>query len=209
MTRGASKGVTTSLDSLDTERLRRDLYLDLAREPDHPDYEIGGLLGRGGMGSVYRALDRKLQRYVALKVLRHDLPGFDRRFSQEALSTARLEHPNILPVFDRGELSDGRPFYTMRLVEGRELGELLTGPDTDDDGRLRAIVRVLATVCEALGYAHGHGFVHRDIKPANLLVGENGAVWVVDWGLLAQPGQATGTDEEHGPTQRGAPGDTR
>jgi serine/threonine-protein kinase len=164
------------------ERLR-----DAVDRPDAGDrYEIHELLGRGGMGAVYRATDRVLQREVALKVLTTELEQEDiaRRLEREARVLAVLEHPGIVAVHDAGRLADGRPYYVMRLVRGRRL---------DDEGRLTGrgqLLRLFLSVCDAVSFAHSRGVIHRDLKPANVMVGEFGEVLVLDFGIakLQAPG---------------------
>ena len=150
---------------------------------DRPDagerYEIHELLGRGGMGAVYRATDRVLQRDVALKVLTTELDQEEtsQRLERESRVLASLEHPGIVAVHDAGRLGDGRPFYVMRLVRGRRL---------DDQGRLAGrgqLLRLFLSVCDAVSFAHSRGVIHRDLKPANVMVGEFGEVLVLDWGV--------------------------
>ena len=157
------------------ERLR-----DAVDRPDAGDrYEIHEVLGRGGMGAVYRATDRVLQRDVALKVLTIELEAGDvaRKLEQEARVLAALEHQGIVAVHDAGTLLDGRPFYVMRLVRGRRLDEQALRESRGE--RLR---RFLA-VCDAVSFAHSRGVIHRDLKPANVMVGEFGEVLVLDWGV--------------------------
>lgn len=139
-------------------------------------------VGRGGMGTVYLAEDSELGRQVALKVLH----VADELMRTEARTLAQLEHPNIVPLYDFGHLADGRLFYTMKYVEGTRLDRLRNQP-------LAARLRLFATVCSAVGYAHSKGLVHRDLKPANVMVGAFGEVLVMDWGLAAAAGsQACG-----------------
>ena len=157
------------------ERLR-----DAVDRPDAGDrYEIHEVLGRGGMGAVYRATDRVLQRDVALKVLTIELEagGVARKLEQEARVLAALEHQGIVAIHDAGTLVDGRPFYVMRLVRGRRLDEQALRESRGE--RLR---RFLA-VCDAVSFAHSRGVIHRDLKPANVMVGEFGEVLVLDWGV--------------------------
>jgi hypothetical protein len=139
-------------------------------------YEIAGEIGRGGMGVVYAAHDRDLDRTVALKVTEAAL-------SQEARIIARLEHPSIVPVYETGTLPDGRAFYAMKLVGGARLDRYI-GPGTTPGERLRLVRRV----GEALAYAHSRGVIHRDLKPQNIMVGEFGEVYVMDWGVEAVAG---------------------
>lgn len=148
-------------------------------------YAIGSVVGEGGMGTVYRARDGSLDREVALKVLRADLPGpeAEGRLRREARILARLEHPGIVPVHDVGTLADGRVFYVMKLVRGERLESHLRSAGLTE--RLRLLLRV----CETVGFAHAHGVVHRDLKPSNIMVGPFGEVLVLDWGIarVTQP----------------------
>jgi serine/threonine-protein kinase len=148
---------------------------DLAETP----YEILETIGRGGMGTVYRAFDRKLDREVALKVVQLPLGNEEDldRLLREARVLARLEHPGIVPVHDAGLLPDGRAYYAMKLVRGLRLDE--HARDLPLTGRLRAFERV----CEAVAFAHAHGVIHRDLKPENVMVGPFGEVLVMDWGV--------------------------
>ena len=162
-----------------------DSALDRLREAaDAPDlegtrYRLLGRLGEGGMGGVFRVEDVTLEREVALKVLHLDDRGgtLSARLLQEARVIARLEHPGIVPVHDAGSLSDGRPYYTMKLVQGRRLDEHVANAGLSD--RLRIFLRI----CDPVAFAHAHGVLHRDLKPANVMVGPFGEVLVMDWGL--------------------------
>jgi len=157
---------------------------------DRPDagdrYEVHELLGRGGMGAVYRATDRVLQRDVALKVLTTALEGDDiaRRLEREARVLASLEHPGIVSIHDAGTLVDGRPFYVMRLIRGQRLDEhaRLTGRGQR--------LRLFLAACDAVSFAHSRGVIHRDLKPANVMIGEFGEVLVLDWGIAKVGGLA-------------------
>ena len=144
------------------------------------------------MGVVYRARDLAFGRDVAVKFLQDRFPATGpaaERFVEEARITGRLQHPGIPPVHHVGILPNGRPFLVMKLIQGRTLAKALAGPRRDTPGGLLA---VFESVCQAVGYAHAHGYVHRDIKPANVMVGEFGEVQVLDWGL------ARGTRETGG-----------
>jgi len=171
-------------------------------------FVIRRLLGRGGMAAVYEAHDTRLDRAVALKVLPaeflHDRT-FGRRFETEARVIARLEHPNIVPIYASG-IDSGVPWMSMRLLTGDSLSALL------DRGPLAPIeaVRLLRDVAAALDYAHGLGVVHRDIKPANILLDRAGTACVADFGLaqmsgstsgLTQTGMITGTPHYMAPEQ--------
>lgn len=153
-------------------------------------YQAVEELGRGGMGVVYRARDLRLEREVAIKVLKSaELPeGIGRRLGREARILARLEHPGIVPVHDSGTLPDGRIFYVMKLVRGRRLDRWLAGAPPERE-RLDLLRRVAQTVA----FAHANGVIHRDLKPSNIMVGEFGEVLVLDWGVarVTSPGPET------------------
>ena len=151
-------------------------------------YDDLGLVARGGMGSVHRALDRLLGRHVAVKLLHEsisDRPDLVRRFVLEAQITGALEHPNIVPVHLLGKGSDGLPCFSMKLVEGRTLrAEIQDEAGLPwPSGRLDDLVQVLLKVCDAVAFAHSRGVVHCDIKPENIMVGEFGQVYLMDWGV--------------------------
>jgi tRNA A-37 threonylcarbamoyl transferase component Bud32 len=146
-----------------------------------PSLQVLELLGQGGMGAVYKTRQTKLDRLVALKILPPEVardPAFAERFTREARSLARLNHPNIVTVYDFGD-ADGLYYFTMEYVDGRSLRDLLqSGPLPP--AQARAIV---AQVCDALQYAHDEGLVHRDIKPENILLDRKGRVKIADFGL--------------------------
>jgi WD40 repeat protein len=149
------------------------------RDPER--YRLMGEHGRGGLGRVSRARDLELGRDVAIKeLLSHD-PVDEVRFLREALITARLEHPGIVPVHEAGRWPDGTPFYAMKLVSGRSLRELIAECTTGDQ-RIALLHHVIA-VADAIAYAHGRNIIHRDLKPANVVVGDFGETIVIDWGL--------------------------
>lgn len=155
-------------------------------------YAPGALLGRGGMGEVWTARDKVLQRDVAIK-LPGRAPGAGARLLVEAQVAARLEHPAIVPIYDQCFGDDGQPLYAMRLVRGQSLHEHLAGASALRD-RLRH-VRALLTVAQAVAYAHSHGVIHCDLKPANIMLGTFGETQVLDWGLARL--------EQSNPSQRG------
>ncbi|VXB97129.1 Stk1 family PASTA domain-containing Ser/Thr kinase [Citricoccus sp. K5] len=153
-------------------------------------YEVGDLIGRGGMADVFQGRDQKLGRKIAIKLMRPDLardPQFQSRFRREAQSSAALNHPNIVSVFDTGEerFEDGAyqgvacPFMVMEFVDGRTLRDLLRHDEITVDQAIEWTSGVLA----ALNYSHEEGIVHRDIKPANIMVTKSGAVKVMDFGI--------------------------
>jgi WD40 repeat protein/tRNA A-37 threonylcarbamoyl transferase component Bud32 len=149
---------------------------------DDPDrYEQIGEHARGGLGRIVRAVDKRLGRTVAVKeLLRHDASN-EARFLREAMITARLEHPGIVPVHEAGRWPSGDPYYVMKLVEGRTLKELIDERKTLRE-RLALLPHVIA-IADAVGYAHSEGVIHRDLKPSNVIVGAFGETIVVDWGL--------------------------
>jgi serine/threonine protein kinase len=148
-------------------------------------YLIEAELGRGGMGVVYRALDRQLERPVALKVLLEqgaEKPEFRTRFQREIALAASLSHPYIVPVYE-GDVADGQFYFTMELVDGSDL-DRLCGSGALDPGRA---VKLMRQVCAALQFIHEKGHVHRDVKPTNVLVWNPGSEWetvkVTDFGI--------------------------
>ena len=147
---------------------------------DRGRFHIEGEVGRGGLGRVLRARDVALGRPVAIKELLVAGEAAQRRFVREALITARLQHPAIVPIYDAGQ-GETEPFYAMRLVSGRSLGDVLADTKTLEE-RL-ALLPSLITVADAVAYAHGQKIIHRDLKPHNVLVGNFGEIVVIDWGL--------------------------
>jgi serine/threonine protein kinase len=137
-------------------------------------------LGRGGMGAVYLAEDRELNRLVAIKVLNTPEISEDmrNRMVREAQIIAGLEHPGIVPVHDVGTLPDGRVFYAMKFVRGSRLDEYAAVNDS-----IRDRLRKFQAVCDAVAFAHAHGVIHRDLKPQNIMIGSFGEVLVLDWGV--------------------------
>jgi len=148
-------------------------------EPVPLDFQVSGLLGRGGMGVVYRARQSSLIRDVAVKVMRQSLAGDPRQramFLDESILTAYLEHPNIVPVHELACDHTGRLFSVMKLIDGPSWKDVI-GVDHERD------LEVLMSVANAIAFAHSRGIVHRDLKPENVRLGEFGEVQVVDWGL--------------------------
>jgi serine/threonine-protein kinase len=161
-------------------------------------YELLGEIDRGGMGAVLRGRDPELGRELAIKVLleRHrGDPALVRRFVEEARIGGQLQHPGIVPVYEFGAFSDARPYFTMRLVEGRTLKSLLEGRKDPDDDRPRSLA-IFEQVAQTVAYAHARGVIHRDLKPSNVMVGSFGEVQVMDWGLAKRLDRADGVARE-------------
>jgi tetratricopeptide (TPR) repeat protein len=175
----------------------------LPAQPVRPDrYELEEEIGRGGMGAVVRARDPDLNRTLAVKVLREDHRGridLERRFLEEAQLTGQLQHPGIPPVHEIGRLEDGRPFFAMKLIDGRTLAELLRERSSPAE-YLPRFLGIFEQICQAVGYAHSKGVIHRDLKPGNVMVGAFGEVQVMDWGFAkvhrADPDPETAATEE-------------
>ena len=194
-----------------------------ARTLGQSRYELRGEVARGGMGAILRAWDPDLRRELAMKVA---LGGVARdrrsgesslddkllaRFLEEAQVTAQLDHPGVVPVHELGLDDRGQVYFTMRLVEGRDLGQVMDeaqAPDATSDPSAPArvlpeggeewtqtrLVGVLLKVSEAMAYAHAKGVIHRDLKPANIMVGRFGQVYVMDWGLARVLGEPQAAD---------------
>jgi hypothetical protein len=154
---------------------------------DIPGYDLMPEIARGGMGVVYAARDRALDRQVAVKVM---LPGMDAAaFNREARITGHLPHPGIPPVHALGTVADGRPFLVMKLIRGDTLDTVLKAR-TDLTADLGRLLAAFEQMCQAVGYAHAQGIIHRDLKPSNVMVGAFGEVQVMDWGLAKELGGA-------------------
>lgn len=171
-------------------------------------YEILQLLGRGGMGAVYKARDKELDRFVALKLIRPELarnPEILRRFKQELILARQVTHKNVIRIFDLGQ-ADGIKFITMDFVEGRDLRALL-----QERGKLppNEVARIMLQICRALEAAHAEHVIHRDLKPQNIMLDQKGRVYVMDFGIarsahvpgMTQTGALIGTPEYMSPEQ--------
>jgi serine/threonine-protein kinase len=149
-------------------------------------YELGEILGFGGMSEVHLARDLRLHRDVAVKVLRADLardPSFYLRFRREAQNAAALNHPAIVAVYDTGEAETPNgplPYIVMEYVEGVTLRDIV---HTDGPIPPRRAIEIIADACQALNFSHQHGIIHRDVKPANIMISKNNAVKVMDFGI--------------------------
>ncbi len=156
-------------------------------------FRLLNVLGAGGMGEVFRAYDEKLDRLVALKVIRREeFTRLDdterneeqRRFVDEAQLSGRLDHPNICPIYELDEDEEGTAFFAMKLVEGRTLAVLWdeAGEERLMPEKLGGFLQIFLKICDALSFAHDRGIIHRDVKPVNVMVGDFGEVYVMDWG---------------------------
>jgi eukaryotic-like serine/threonine-protein kinase len=155
-------------------------------------YELGEVLGYGGMSEVHRGLDTRLGRDVAVKVLRADLardPQFQMRFRREAQNAAALNHPAIVAVYDTGEVQGEfgpLPYIVMEYVDGQTLREIVK---TQGPMSQQQVIEVMADVCAALDFSHRHNIIHRDVKPANIMINHAGAVKVMDFGIARALGE--------------------
>ncbi|HZN80265.1 MAG TPA: bifunctional serine/threonine-protein kinase/transporter substrate-binding domain-containing protein [Mycobacterium sp.] len=153
-------------------------------------YQLQKLIGRGGMGEVYRAYDTKTDRIVALKVLPHHLAEdvtFQQRFRRESQAAAGLNDPHVVPIHGYGEI-DGRLYLDMRLIEGRNLGTMLEEAEGKPLGAAFAVT-VVTQVANALDAAHTAGLIHRDVKPSNILITDRDFVYLIDFGLARTAGE--------------------
>ncbi|MCA9493664.1 MAG: serine/threonine protein kinase, partial [Myxococcales bacterium] len=174
-------------------------------------YEVERRIGEGSMGVVHAVHDPVLGRRVAMKVLSRRLVGrrgVEQRFVTEARVTGQLDHPNVVPVHALCHSPDGDPAYTMKLVDGVNLRDLLEqhgawvdAGKLDDTEDLPGRLEIFTKICDGVHYAHIRGVVHRDLKPENVMVGRHGEVYVMDWGLARVRGRA----DRHDLTLRDAP----
>ncbi|MCP3916989.1 MAG: protein kinase [bacterium] len=174
-----------------------------SHRPKEPRYELVSEVAQGGMGAIFKVWDQDLRRSLAMKValqnaLIHEDPSQERslgRFLEEAQVTGQLDHPGVVPVHELGVDGAGRVFFTMRLVRGRDLKEIIeefhAGKKEWTQTRL---INVLSRVCETMAYAHSKSVIHRDIKPGNIMVGRFGEVYVMDWGLARVEGRIDPND---------------
>jgi len=184
---GVDGGVTLEQSARPGSRSVREL---LARRPKGGErYIVEGEIARGGMGAVIRAVDCDIRREVAVKyLLDQSDPKKKARFVEEAQITGQLEHPNIVPIHELGVDAKKRLFFSMKMVKGRSLAQVLDelrqNPKTaEKEYSLGRLLNIIVNVCNALNYAHSCGVVHRDLKPANVMIGDFGEVYVMDWGL--------------------------
>ncbi len=159
--------------------------------PEMPDkksdsrYQLHGEIARGGMGAILKGHDTDLGRDLAIKVLldaHKDKPEVIQRFVEEAQIGGQLQHPGIAPVYELGQFTDRRPFFSMKLVKGETLSKLLSDRSSLAEDRSR-FIGIFEQICQTMAYAHSRAVIHRDLKPANIMVGAFGEVQVMDWGL--------------------------
>jgi len=177
-----------------------------------PQLEVLEVLGQGGMGAVYKARQKQLDRIVALKILPSEVgkdPAFAERFAREARSLAKLNHPHIVTLYEFGQSSDGLYYFIMEFVDGIDLRQVIQAGDLSTD----EVLALVPQICEALHYAHHEGVIHRDIKPENILLDTRGYVKIGDFGLaklmdipataytLTQSQQRVGTPHYMAPEQ--------
>ena len=168
----------------DPEKLTLGRYLDL------------GMLGKGGMGEVRRVRDEVLNRNLAMKIIHSNFlrnKNALTRFIEEAQVGAQLQHPNIVPIHEMGTLPDGRYYFTMKEIKGREFTELIKSvheastdaiwKPTKDGTTFRRLIQIFHQICETMAFAHSLNVIHRDLKPENVMIGDFGEVLVVDWGI--------------------------
>ncbi|MCR9248268.1 MAG: serine/threonine protein kinase [bacterium] len=167
-------------------------------------------LAQGGMGTIRRVWDRDLRRPLAMKMLRQrcgdgtDAADLISRFLEEAQITSQLAHPGIVPVHELGLTAAGNPYFTMTLVRGRNLKEIIDSTRGQRASRhIGRLLGILAKACDAVAYAHSEGVIHRDLKPSNVMVGKFGEVFVMDWGLA----RVSGTPDRHDIRLRTRPDD--
>ena len=196
----SSDGLDFSLTIRSTPVAGDDAF-EAAKVTDKPDYQIVEKLAEGGMGAIYVANQTSLDREIAIKTLKplkdHERKTYESQgrisqvtkqrremFLSEALVTANLVHPHIIPIHDLCETSASDPFYVMKRVNGTPWNELITEMSQEEN------LEVLHKVCDAMAYAHHNGVVNRDLKPENIMLGEFGEVLVLDWGLAVPASEA-------------------
>lgn len=166
-----------------TERLEEPPEKEASEEIDLPGYTVKEALGRGGMGTVYRAIHQGLNRTVAIKIFRpkaEDRDLFVERLKREGKLMAQMKHPNVLSIYGASVMEDGTPYLVLEYIKGEDLSQKL---QNEFSLHPRTAVRIAIEICEGLSAVHKLGIIHRDIKPANVLLGKNGSVKVTDFGV--------------------------
>ena len=187
---------TWNPESDDKDKLSGKFVVVKSKHPKIGRYDDLGSLGFGGMGEVRKICDSELNRKLAMKIIHPNLLGKNAavaRFVEEGQICAQLQHPNIVPVHEIGQLDDGRLYFTMKEIKGREFGEAIKEVHgaivdnrweiTETGWSFRRLIDVFYKCCQAISYAHSRGVIHRDLKPENIMLGEYGEVLVVDWGI--------------------------
>src|SRR5579884_477226 len=170
-------------------------------------YDVLDVIGRGGMGVIYKGVDPGIGRIVAIKMMTGafvENPELLQRFYREAQSAGKLQHPNIVTVYDLG-VQDGNPYLVMEFLEGESLDTIIR---THRSLPLEEKINIVLQICDALAYAHQRHIIHRDIKPANIMVLRDGGVKIVDFGIarigneaMTRPGQMLGSFQYMSPEQ--------
>lgn len=203
----ADPSISLDAPSSNLGKASSDLLKRLRKKSPGSRYRLEGEVARGGMGAILRVWDEDIRRHLAMKVVlgrgeaatEGGTPAVEpsqlARFLEEAQVTGQLDHPGIVPVHELGLDKDGRVFFTMKLVKGRDLKSIydLVFEGKEGWNETRALT-VLLKVCEAVAYAHKKGVIHRDLKPANIMVGDFGEVYVMDWGLARVVGRQDAHD---------------
>lgn len=183
---GGERTLSAPLSSETTKRENSALSIGTrkvtsANDQHRGDYELQELIGQGSMGMVWSARQSSLDRNVAIKVPRPELASTgslgENQFISEVVVTGKLEHPNIVPIYELGRDANGTPFYSMKHVQGRPWNEIIKEKSEQQN------IEILMKVCDAIAFAHARDFLHRDIKPHNVIVGEFGEVSMMDWGI--------------------------
>lgn len=185
---GASTGVSTLVSPADSQP---GPAVASGNDAFERRYELGALIGAGGMGEVRSCFDRHVGREVAVKLLRLEhaqRADLRARFDREAKIQGRLEHPSVVPLYDMGERADGSVYFTMKHVHGHTLEQVIAAlaggdPELSAAFPLRRLLSAFSNLCLSIAFAHSRGIVHRDLKPGNVILGEFGEVNVLDWGV--------------------------
>ncbi len=193
--------VDTSVETMTADEIRN--RLKLSGVDDIHEYSSMTTIGVGGLGAVFSAREPGLNREVALKILRPEFrnsPNRIKGFVQEARTTARIDHPNIVPIHRIGVFDDAGVFFTMKRIEGETLRTVVKKlregrPEYLRNYTLRRRLEIFISVCQAMAFAHSKGVIHRDLKPANVMIGDYGEVMLMDWGLASKLKWAQADDD--------------